>query len=158
MFNDKQLKTLKVSKLKNKLKKLGIYDEYMQYDRVIDYSKLNPQQHYLFKRVLHGLKMYTKDEIDRMHWDKKRRVIKVWKRSQDVINKWKQFIAYQDSKRIFSIFVNSKLGKELYDSSFEYLPDYRNKLTLKECGIQYEHLIVKFIAEGLLPKNYLDIK
>jgi hypothetical protein len=158
MFNDKQLKTLKVSKLKNKLKKLGIYDEYMQYDRVIDYSKLNPQQHYLFKRVLHGLKMYTKDEIDRMHWDKKRRVIKVWKRSQDVINKWKQFIAYQDSKRIFSIFVNSKLGKELYDFSFEYLPDYRNKLTLKECGIQYEHLIVKFIAEGLLPKNYLDIK
>ena len=56
MFNDKQLKTLKVSKLKTKLKKLGIYDEYIQYDRVIDYSKLNPQQHYLFKRVLHGLK------------------------------------------------------------------------------------------------------
>ncbi len=158
MFTDKQLKTLKVSKFKTKLHKLGIYDEYMQYEKIIDYSKLNPQQHYLFKRVLHGLKMYTKDEIDRMHWDKKKRVIKVWKRSQDVINKWKQFIAHQDTKKIFSIFAGSKLGKELHEFPFEYMPDYRNKLTLKECGIQYEHLIVKFIAEGLLPKNYLDIK
>ena len=78
MFNEEQLKTLKISKLKTKLKKLDILDEYMQYDKVINYSKLNPQQHFLFKRVLHGLKMYTKDEIDKMHWDKKRRIIKVY--------------------------------------------------------------------------------
>ena len=158
MFNEEQLKTLKISKLKTKLKKLDILDEYMQYDKVINYSKLNPQQHYLFKRVLHGLKMYTKDEIDKMHWDKKRRIIKVWKRTQTVINKWKQWVAYTDSKKIFSIFTNSKLGKELYEMPFEYMPDFKNKLTLKECGIEYEHLIIKFITEGLLPKNYFNIK
>ena len=158
MFNEEQLKTLRVSKLKTKLKKLDILDEYMQYDKVINYSKLNPQQHFLFKRVLHGLKMYTKDEIDKMHWDKKRRIIKVWKRTQTVINKWKQWVAYTDSKKIFSIFTNSKLGKELYEMPFEYMPDFKNKLTLKECGIEYEHLIVKFITEGLLPKNYFNIK
>ena len=158
MFNEEQLKTLRVSKLKTKLKKLDILDEYMQYDKVINYSKLNPQQHFLFKRVLHGLKMYTKDEIDKMHWDKKRRIIKVWKRTQTVINKWKQWVAYTDSKKIFSIFINSKLGKELYEMPFEYMPDFKNKLTLKECGIEYEHLIVKFITEGLLPKNYFNIK
>tara|TARA_Y100000361_G_C11067040_1_gene293563 strand:+ start:181 stop:657 length:477 start_codon:yes stop_codon:yes gene_type:complete len=158
MFNKKQLQTLKVSQFKLKLKKLEIYDEYMQYDRVIDYSKLNPQQHFLFKRILHGLKMYTKDEIDKMHWDKKRRIIKVWKRAQDVINRWKQLLCYTDANKIFSIFVGSELGKALHNMPFEYLPDYRNKLTLKQCGIEYEHLIVKFISEGLLPKNYLDIK
>ena len=158
MFNERQLKTLKVSQFKLKLERLGIYNEYMQYDKTLDYSKLNPQQHYLFKRVLHGLKMYTKDEIDKMHWDKKRRIIKVWKRAQDVINKWKQLVCNKDAKKIFSIFTASKLGKDLYEMSFEYLPDYRNKLTLKQCGIEYEHLIVKFIDEGLLPKNYLNIK
>jgi len=158
MFTDKQLKTLKVSKLKTKLHKLGIYNEYMQYERLIDYSKLNPQQHFLFKRILHGLKMYTKDETDKMHWDKKRRIIKVWKRAQDVINKWKQLVCNKDAKKIFSIFVGSKLGKELYEFPFEYMPDYRNKMTLKQCGIEYEHLVVKFIDEGLLPKNYLNIK
>ena len=31
-------------------------------------------------------------------------------------------------------------------------------MSLKECGIEYEHLIVKFIEEGLLPGNYFDIK
>ena len=41
---------------------------------------------------------------------------------------------------------------------FEYMPDFKNKLTLKECGIEYEHLIIKFITEGLLPKNYFNIK
>jgi len=158
MFTEKQLETLKVSQFKLKLERLGIYNEYMQYDKTLDYSKLNPQQHYLFKRVLHGLKMYTKDEIDKMHWDKKRRIIKVWKRAQDVINKWKQLVCNKDAKKIFSIFTASKLGKDLYEMSFEYLPDYRNKLTLKQCGIEYEHLIVKFIDEGLLPKNYLNIK
>tara|TARA_Y100000593_G_scaffold93719_1_gene189708 strand:+ start:388 stop:864 length:477 start_codon:yes stop_codon:yes gene_type:complete len=158
MFTEKQLETIKVSQFKSKLKRLDILNEYMQYERVIDYSKLNPQQHFLFKRILHGLKMYTKDEIDKMHWDKKRRIIKVWKRAQDVINKWKQLVCYKDSNEIFSIFTESKLGKAIYEMPFEYLPDYRNKLTLKQCGIEYEHLIVKFIDEGLLPKNFLNIK
>ena len=122
------------------------------------YTKLNPVQHFLFKRVLHGLKMYTKEEIAKMHWDKKRRIIKVWKRSQDVINRWKQKLCYNDSQKIFAIFKSSKLGKAFYDEPFYYLSDYNNKLTLKELGIQYEHVIVRFIAEGLLPKNFFDIK
>ena len=93
-----------------------------------------------------------------MHWDKKRRIIKVWKRSQNVINKWKQWICYRKANVIFGIFENSKLAKAFIDAPFEYLPDYKNKLTLKQCGIEYEHLVIKFIEEGLLPKNFFDFK
>ena len=89
---------------------------------------------------------------------KRRRIIKVWKRAQNVINEWKQLVCHKDATKIFSIFVGSELGKAFHDVPFEYMPDYRNKLTLKQCGIEYEHLIVKFIDEGLLPKNYLNIK
>ena len=89
---------------------------------------------------------------------KDRRIIKVWKRAQDVINKWKQYLCHNDSQKIFSIFAGCKLGKEILDMSFEYMPDYKNKLTLKQCGIEYEHLLVKFIQEGLLPRNFFDIK
>ena len=53
------------------------------------YTKLNPTQHFLFKRILHGLKMYEREEVAKMHWDKKRRVTKVWKRGQHVINELK---------------------------------------------------------------------
>ena len=61
-------------------------------------------------------------------------------------------------QKIFAIFAKRGLGKAFYDSPFEYIPDFRNKLTLKEMGIEYEHLIVKFIDEGLLPRNFFDIK
>ena len=57
---------------------LGMLSEYQLYlqnnNKELVYSKLNPKQHFLFKRVLHGLKMYKSEEIKDMHWDKKRRI------------------------------------------------------------------------------------
>ena len=68
----------------------GILEEYQLHPASIinsfEYKKLNPYQHFLFKRVLHGLNVYTKDEVAKLHWDKKRRISKVWKRSQREIN------------------------------------------------------------------------
>jgi len=158
MFTDEQLTKLKKSQDTVQLHRLGILDQYNSYEFKINYSKLNPQQHFLFKRVLHGLKLYKKEEIDKMHWDKKRRIIKVWKRSQNVINKWKQWLNHKKANAIFAIFENSKDAKALIAVPFEYMPDYKNKMSLKDCGIEYEHLIVKFIDEGLLPRNYFEIK
>ena len=141
---------------------LGMLSEYQLYvknsKQQLIYSKLNPKQHFLFKRILHGLKMYKQDEISKMHWDKKRRVIKVWKRGQDTINELKQFVSYQQMQPIFRIFTKSEFGRELYEMPFEYMPDYKNKMTLKELGLNYEDLIIKFISVGLLPKNYFSLK
>ena len=122
------------------------------------YSKLNPKQHFLFKKILHGLKMYKSNEIENMHWDKKRRITKVWKRGQNTINELKQFVAWQQVKPLFRIFAKSELGKEIYEMPFEYIPDYRNKMTLQELGINYEDVILKFMGKGLLPTNYLSLK
>lgn len=158
MFTDEQIKKLKKSQDTVQLHRLGILDQYNSYDFKIDYSKLNPHQHFLFKRVLHGLKLYKREEIDKMHWDKKRRIIKVWKRSQNVINKWKQWLCHKKANAIFAIFESSKDAQALIKVPFEYMPDYKNKMSLKDCGIEYEHLIVKFIDEGLLPRNYFEIK
>ena len=72
--------------------------------------------------------------------------------------KWKQWICHNDSNQIFAIFANSPLAKGFIDTPFYYLPDYINKFTLKELGITYECLIVKFISEGLLPKNFFELK
>ena len=168
MLNQEQLK-----KLKPKLEQfnqereearytyLGMLSEYQLFikdpKQTLIYTKLNPTQHFLFKRVLHGLKMYTKEEINNMHWDKKRRVTKVWKRGQDVINELKQFVSWQQAKPLFRIFAKSELGKEIYEMPFEYLPDYKNKMTLKSLGLNYEDLIIKFMGQGLLPKNYLSL-
>ena len=158
MFNAQQIQQLKVAKHLTRLKRLEIYDEYLSHDRKIDYQSLNPQQHFLFKRVLHGLKMYNEAEIAKMHWDKKRRVIKVWKRGQEVINELKQWVAYKQVQPIFRIFAKSELGRAIYESEFEYLPDYRNKHTLKDLGLNYSDLILKFMSVGLVPKNFYSLK
>ena len=63
MFTDEQIKKLKKSQDTVQLHRLGILDQYNSYDFKIDYSKLNPHQHFLFKRVLHGLKLYKREEI-----------------------------------------------------------------------------------------------
>ena len=102
--------------------------------------------------------MYSQEEVSNMHWDKKRRITKVWKRGQMVINQWKQYLTYKESNKIFSIFASSKLAKEIVNDPFTYMPDYINKLSFKSFGIEYEHLIIKFIANGLLPKNFFDLK
>tara|TARA_R100000152_G_scaffold19917_1_gene12595 strand:- start:570 stop:1079 length:510 start_codon:yes stop_codon:yes gene_type:complete len=141
---------------------LGILSEYQlikkDLTQPIVYTKLNPHQHFLFKRTLHGLKMYKPDQVSSMHWDKKRRITKVWKRGQEVINEWKQLISYKQIQPIFRIFAKSELGRAIYEMPFEYLPDYKNRMTLKELGITYEDLILKFIGVGLLPKNYFSLK
>ena len=169
MFNKKQLKELKPKleilnqeREKARYTYLGMLSEYQilkeDLKQPIVYTKLNPHQHFLFKRIIHGLKMYKQDEIAKMHWDKKRRITKVWKRGQHVINSLKQYVAWQQVKPLFRIFAQSELGKEIYEMPFEYMPDYKNKMTLKELGLNYEDLIVKFIGVGLLPKNYLSLK
>ncbi|MBC8396309.1 MAG: hypothetical protein H8E16_04330 [Flavobacteriales bacterium] len=162
MLNQTQITKLKLSKVESHLNYLGILTDFeklsQDINKPIRYNKLNPQQHFLFKRVLHGLKMYKKEEIALMHWDKKRRITKVWKRSQHVINEWKQLLAYKESNIIFSIFTHSKLAKSFIDAPFKYMPDYINKSTFKTFGIGYEHLIVKFISCGLLPNNFFQIK
>ena len=158
MFTNEQISEIKQNQETIQLHRLGILDKYKSYEKKIEYSKLNPKQHFLFKRALHGLKLYKREEINKMHWDKKRRVIKVWKRSQDVINKWKQWLCHKKANAIFAIFVNSPDAKAIMKVPFEYMPDYKNKMTLKQCGIKYEHVIIKFIEEGLLPGNYFEIK
>ena len=113
MFSKDQLKQLapklqkvEEDRLAQRYEYLGLLSEYQLYlkepKQNLIYSKLNPKQHFLFKRILHGLKMYKQDEISKMHWDKKRRIIKVWKRAQNVINKWKQLVCHKDATKIFS--------------------------------------------------------
>ena len=53
---------------------------------------------------------------------------------------------------------DSKMGKDLLNEPFFYMADYINKMPFKSFGIGYEHLIIKFMSEGLLPKNFFQIK
>ena len=142
---------------------LGILPEYQQHPEAIiqklAYTKLNPKQHFLFKRVLHGLNVYKPEEISKLHWDKKRRIKKVWQRGQREVNAWKQVISAKKVNSIFSIFTNTQFGRDLCSIPVDEVdPTYTNKLSLKDLGLTYEDLILFYMSKGLLPKNFLTIK
>tara|TARA_B110000967_G_C18836091_1_gene536812 strand:+ start:233 stop:832 length:600 start_codon:yes stop_codon:yes gene_type:complete len=170
MLSSEQLLTLKQQQSQSLLSKqlqryhyLGVLEEYQLHPTSLTnsfrYTKLNSYQHFLFKRVLHGLNVYTKEEVEKLHWDKKRRISKVWKRSQREINAWKQMIC---NKKVNDYFKRTFKGPTvefiLSIPATETLDDYQNKMTFKDLNIEYEDVILLFMSKGLLPKNYLTLK
>ena len=161
---EKQKAVLDLQHREDRFMYYGIYEEYCanrEKMHKLDYTKLNPEQHFMFKRVLHGLNVYSKEEIQQMHPQKRKRITKVWKRGQDVINEWKQVIS---NKRLNAFLYvtfgeRSALVRDLLDVPVTDIdPTYINTLTLKDLGITYEDVILRFMHVGLLPKNFLSIK
>ena len=170
MFSQKQLKTLEkvqkeitVNTVERRYMYLGILSEYQLYakdlNQVIIYTELNPQQHFLFKRVLHGTNIYSQEDLNKMHWDKKKRIKKVWKRGQNELNTWKQTICNNSANKVLKSFHRSKLIKDILDIPAEETCDfYKNTLSFKKLGIKYEDIILFFMGRKLLPQNYLQLK
>ena len=106
-----------------------------------------------------SLNAFTSEELEKMHWDKKRRIKKVWKRAQNVINALKQKICNKRSNEILSIFTSSKLAKHIMSVPVEEVDQrFINKMSFRTLGVKPEDLIVKFYVEGLLPKNYFELQ
>lgn len=140
----------------------GILQEYQMLSKSeilkLDYTKLNPHQHFLFKRSIHGFNVYTKAEIKAMDPVRKKKIYKAWRKGQTVLNQWKQTIVNKCANNYFKkVFGDDALAITSIPET-EYLDDYVCTLTLKDLGITYEDVILKFIQVKLLPKNFLALK
>ena len=171
MLSHEQIQKLKLNDQENQLSRrieryqyLGLLAEYQLHSpsliNSIEYSKLNPYQHFLFKRVLHGLNVYKPEEVNKLHWDKRRRVTRVWKRGQKEINRWKQTLCNKKINAYLSkTFTHSPLAQALARVPADQTSDsYKNTQTFKDLGIVYEDVILKFMSLGLLPRNYFTLK
>tara|TARA_Y100000389_G_scaffold204106_1_gene255026 strand:+ start:1210 stop:1725 length:516 start_codon:yes stop_codon:yes gene_type:complete len=171
MLNQEQQQLLRAEQAVIKLQKreerfmyYGIYESYLANKsniQKLDYTKLNPQQHFMFKRVLHGLNIYSKEEIRQMHSQKKKRISKVWRKGQNIINEWKQILCNKKVNNFLYVTFGEKspFVKDLLEVPVTDVDSsYKNKCTLKDLGITYEDVILRFMHLGLLPKNFLSIK
>lgn len=159
-----QIAKINKTRATNRYEYLGMLSDYQTVSKnltqTIVYTELNATQAFLFKRVLHGLNAYNQEDIGTMHWDKKRRIKKVWRRAQAVINRMKQRITNQRANEVLqaSVWRDTAIIKSLMSVSVEEVDDqFINRMPLKTLGIKYEDLIIKFYAEGLLPKNYFQL-
>lgn len=118
----------------------------------------NSYQNYLYKRALYGLDALNEKELATMCSKKKQRIVNVYKRAQVTLNKFKQEITIQYSNFIFNtLFPESPITQALLADT-ETDEKFKNTLTFKDLGIEKQDIIAIFIAEGILPKNFLDLK
>jgi hypothetical protein len=123
---------------------------------VYEKDPYNAYQNFLYRRALYGLNVYTPEEIQKMHGDKKKRIVKVHKRAQALINLVKQQCLTSMTNNIFRKFYNSPLAKEI--CSNEVL-DSEIKCTIdfKDLKLSKETIIQKLVNNNILPKNFYEL-
>lgn len=127
---------------------------YIQYEQ----DKYSVYQNYLYKRALYGLDALTEKELATMCSKKKQRILNVYKRAQSVLNLFKQKVAIEYTNKIFvKLFPKANITKDLV-SCDETDEKFINTLTFKDLNIGKDQIISIFIAEGVLPKNFLSLK
>ena len=122
--------------------------------------KLTEYQNMLYKRALLGLKLFTKDEKKKMHWEKKKRIERVSNKAQTSINLFKQERVNELCRGIQQQYFpdNVAMGSLLSNPGIGIDPDFINTLDLRSLGITRKHVIGKFIKEGILPNNFYHLK
>jgi len=144
-----------MEKLKQQVRNYQLHagKTYMQYEQ----DKYSTYQNYLYKRALYGLEALEEKELATMCSKKKQRILNVYKRAQSVLNVFKQKRTIEYTNAFFKkLFPNSLLTKALIESS-DVDEKFKNTLTFKDLNITKDDIISIFIAEGILPKNFLSL-
>ncbi len=141
---------------KGKLEAYQLYrgNTYMEYEK----DNYNDYQNHLYKRALHGLSAFTQEELATMCSKKKQRVSKVYMKGQSIINLYKQKLTNAYSNFIFkTLFPESPLTQFFVETE-ETDAEFKNTLTFKQLGITKDQIVGIFITEGILPKNFHELK
>lgn len=129
-----------------------------KYDK-IQHDSLNDYQSFLYNRALFGLAVYSQEEIKLMRWDKRKRIVKVHKRAQSVLNLWKQQIVNVWSTALFvAWFPKTLITQTLIETTGDTDPTLINKMSFKSLRITKAQVVGKLIVEGILPPNFYELK
>jgi len=145
-----------MEKLKQQIRNYQLHagKTYMQYEQ----DKYSTYQNYLYKRALYGLDALEQKELATMCSKKKQRIINVYKRAQNVLNVFKQKLTIEYTNKLFeTLFPKSNLTKAFLEYT-EIDEKFKNTLTFKDLNVTKDDIISIFIAEGILPKNFLSLQ
>lgn len=147
---------IKMEKLKQQVRDYQLHagKTYMQYEQ----DKYSPYQNYLYKRALYGLEALEEKELATMCSKKKQRILNVYKRAQTVLNVFKQKRTIEYTNKFFKFLFPKSLITQTLTQLNETDEKFKNTLTFKDLNITKDDIIRIFIAEGILPKNFLSLK
>lgn len=125
------------------------------------YKKIGYSEHqnFLYNRALFGLSMYKPEEVVIMAPDKRKRIIQIHKKTQKILNLWKQEIVNRMANRFFTdVFPDTEITKclvECYGIAGD--PEYINNMSFKDLKIKKEQIIAHLIQHKILPKNFNEL-
>jgi hypothetical protein len=122
--------------------------------------KFTAYQNLIYKRALFGLKMYSKNELNKMRWKERQKIKYINRKAQKSLNLFKQERVNIMCDNLYrSVFPNSKLARDAFSLEKSITnPKIINKLDLKSLRISKEDVILRFVKEGILPKNFYELK
>lgn len=122
--------------------------------------KLNSKQNFYYLRAILGLGVYTRDEINSLGYQKKKRIIKVHRKATLAIEKLKQQRLHDMSSAILSVLFNK--GKMFEDLTcnlyvtFEDVPSIN--MSDKNLGISKDDILECLLEHGVLGPNFLKLE
>lgn len=127
-------------------------------DTVYEVDPFNRTQNLIYKRTMFGLKLYSKEELKAMHPSKIKKIKKVHRKAQHVLNVWKQEKVIETTNAIFSIFNKSTLCEEIIQAYSKPDPKFVSRISFKELGISKDDIVDKLLQEKVLPYNFGTLK
>jgi hypothetical protein len=125
--------------------------------QVYDKDPFNPNQNFLYKRAMFGITMYTEAEQAEMSDAKKQRVIKAHRKTQFILNSWKQEIIIKFSNSLLGHFFKDHPFLNPFWENTDPDPKFVCTLSFKDLGINKKDIIDKLIDCGILPINFYQI-
>ena len=116
----------------------------------------NKHQNFLYNRAMYGLSIYSRDEVQEMDLQKKKRIVRLHKQTQTILNLWKQEIVNTLANKLFTdIFPRMDITNTLVEKfGIEGDPEYVNKMSFKMLNITKPQIVDKLIEAKVLPKNF----
>ena len=158
-------KSHKISEIKNRKNRThytGKYSSFQEFGssykgkRYSQYEQdpYTEHENFIYKRALFGLKMYTPEELQAMHWQKKKRINKVHRRTQNELNLWKQEKLITITNKVIGLF-STGLAQDIISNYSEPDPKFKSTLNFKDLGIEKKQIINRLVAKGILSKDFI---
>lgn len=122
-------------------------------------TSYNKVQNLLYNRALHGLSIYTAEELAEISLLKKKRITKTYKKTQKILNVLKQERTNKIANDIFMYFFPKM---EITDCLVNYYGvsadiNHVNTLTFKDLKLKKDNIISTLIQNNILPKNFTHL-
>jgi hypothetical protein len=126
---------------------------------LVVHNSLNNYQNFLYNRAMFGLSVYTKDEIHKMPWEKRKSIVNMQKKAKRTLNIWKQQMVNTTITKFFEkVFPKTEFTAYFTKTMHEIDPEFNCTIDIKMLGITKKDIVTKLIKEGILPSDFYTLK